>query len=59
MTYRTISGVIFVIVAVLQAIRAVMGIPVRIGATELPVWPSLLAAVVAAALGFWAFCGGL
>ena len=53
--FSRVAGVVFGIIAVLQAYRAVMQIPVQIGATSVPVGVSWVAGVVMASLCFWAF----
>lgn len=53
--YVVISGVIFGLVAALQALRAVEQIPVTIGSFAVPVAASWVAALVAAGLSLWAF----
>ena len=53
--YRTVSGLVFGLIALLQGIRAVMQVPVQIGTTAIPVWVSWVAVVVAGALSVWAF----
>jgi hypothetical protein len=53
--YPTVSGLVFALIAVLQAVRAARQMPVQIGAKSIPVWFSWVAAVVAGALAFWAF----
>lgn len=57
MSYRKVSGIIFAIVALLHAARAAVGIPVQIGSQSVPVAISWVAAVVSAALAFWALRG--
>ena len=54
-TYAVVSGLIFGIIALLQAARAVAELPVRVGGTEIPVFASWIAAVAAAGLCVWAF----
>jgi hypothetical protein len=54
-SYRTVSGLVFGLIAILQLIRAVTQTPVQIGATAIPVGASWVAAVVAGALAAWAF----
>jgi hypothetical protein len=54
-TYITVSGAVFGVVAVVQALRAVMQLPVHVGSLEVPVWASWIAAVVAGGLAVWAF----
>jgi len=58
--YALLAAVIFALVAVLQLIRAVMGLPVTIGQTSIPTWASWLAcgvAIVLAWLGYAASHG--
>ena len=54
-TYRLASGIVFGIVAILQAIRAFNEWPVQIGPIAVPVWFSWIAFVVAGGLCAWAF----
>jgi len=54
-SYITVSGAVFGVVAVVQALRAVMQLPVHVGSLEVPVWASWIAAVVAGSLAVWAF----
>jgi hypothetical protein len=54
-SYATVSGLVFTVIAVLQAARAAKGMPVQIGTKAIPVWISWIAAVVAGALALWAF----
>ena len=53
--YTLVSGIIFGIVAVLQAVRAFNQWVVQIGPILVPVWFSWLAVIVAASLCVWAF----
>ena len=53
--YTLVSGIIFGIVAVLQAVRAFNQWAVQIGPILVPVWFSWLAVIVAASLCIWAF----
>ena len=53
--YLAVSGTIFCMVAVLQAARAVMHLPVQVGSFEVPVLASWVATVVAGSLCVWAF----
>jgi hypothetical protein len=55
LTYRYVSGGIFAVIAVLQAVRAIRAVPVQIGDVAVPVLPSWIATVVAGALSVWAF----
>ena len=53
--YRTVSGLVFGLIAILQLIRAVTQTPVQIGTAAIPVGASWVAVVVAGALAVWAF----
>ena len=53
--YTVVSGLIFGIIAVLQLARALMQVPVHVGAFEVPVLASWIAALVAGGLCLWAF----
>ena len=53
--YILVSGLIFGVVALAQASRALMQLPVQVGSFEIPVWASWVAAVVAGSLCVWAF----
>jgi hypothetical protein len=54
-SYPLVSGNVFLIIAVLQGIRAVLQVPVQVGSHPVPVWVSWLAVLVAGSLGVWAF----
>ncbi len=53
--YVVVSGTVFGVVAVLQAVRALNQWPLLVGTIEIPVWASWLAMVVAGSLCAWAF----
>ena len=53
--YAVVSGVVFGVVAVIQAVRASYQWPAHIGSVEIPVWISWVAMVVAGSLCVWAF----
>jgi hypothetical protein len=53
--YILVSGVIFGLVAAAHIVRALGGVPVHLGTSEIPIWASWVAAVVAGALCVWAF----
>jgi hypothetical protein len=55
LSYTVISGVIFGVIALAQALRALAGSPVQVGDCEIPAWASGVAAFIAAALCAWAF----
>ena len=52
--YLVVSGAIFGVVAAAHLTRAFLGVPVHIGASEIPIWVSWLGAVVSGALCVWA-----
>ena len=54
-SYAFVSGGVFGIIAVLQAIRAVLQVPAQVGSQAIPVWISWLAVVIAGSLCAWAF----
>jgi len=56
--YVVVSGVIFGVVAVVQAVRALNQWPVHVGGFDVPVWISWVAMVVAGSLCVWAFRSG-
>ena len=53
--YVVVSGAVFGLVAILQAVRAAEQIPVTVGSFPVPVAASWVAALVAAGLSLWAF----
>ena len=50
--YSFLVAVIFCLVAILQIVRAVRGLPVTIGRTSIPVWASWVAGAVAIVLAW-------
>ena len=54
-SYSRLAGAIFALVALLQLIRAVVGLPVTAGGTTIPVWASWVAFVVAGGLAWLGF----
>ena len=56
--YGVVSGVIFSVIAVVQAVRALNQWPVHIGDFNVPVWASWVAMIVAGSLCVWAFRSG-
>jgi hypothetical protein len=53
--YVVVSGVLFGVIAVLQAVRALYELPVLVGGVQIPGWASWVAMVVAGGLCVWAF----
>lgn len=56
--YRTVSGVVFGLIALGQGTRAALQLPAQVGSTSIPVWVSWVAVLVAGALCVWAFRSG-
>jgi hypothetical protein len=53
--YRTISGVVFGLIALGHGIRAGLQVPAQLGTTPIPIWISWIAVAVAGVLCVWAF----
>ena len=53
--YATVSGVFFALLATAQLARLLLRWPVRVASVSVPLWPSALAVVIAAAFAAWAF----
>ena len=53
--YSLLAALIFALVALAQAIRAVLAVPITLGQTAIPVWASWIACVVAAILAWLGF----
>lgn len=51
--YATVSAVVFALVAIAQAWRAVAGLPVQIDTAQVPVAASAVVALACAALAVW------
>jgi len=56
--YVVVSGVLFGVIAVVQAVRALNQWPVQVAGFDVPVWVSWVAMVVAGSLCVWAFRSG-
>lgn len=56
--YSRVSGAVFGIVAVAQAIRSIMQWSVQIGPLSVPLWFSWVAVVITGGLCIWAFRSG-
>jgi len=54
-SYSHLAGAIFALVAILQLWRALAGWPVTIGQTDIPVWVSWVAFVIAGLLAWFGF----
>lgn len=53
--YLIVTGALFGLITLGQLMRLTYQIPVQIGAWNIPLWPSLIAVVLALALCVWAF----
>ena len=56
--YVLVTGVLFGVIAVLQAVRALNQWPVHVAGIDVPVWASWVAMIVAGGLCAWAFRSG-
>jgi hypothetical protein len=54
-TYLSVTGIIFVIVAVLHLLRLIYQWPAQVGTFGVPLWMSCAALLVASILFVWAF----
>ena len=48
--FSAIAAVVFVLIALAQLLRLVLGWPVVVNGIDIPVWPSAIACLVAAGL---------
>ena len=48
-----IAGIFFVLLAIVQLCRFILGITIVIGENEIPVWASAIAFIVLGTLGIW------
>jgi len=53
--YNLLSGIVFALVALLQAARAIAGWAVQIGPIQVPLWFSWVIVIIAGSLAMWAF----
>ena len=54
-TFHLIAGLVFAVIALVQALRIVMGWSVVIGGWSAPMWISWVAIIVAGGLSYLAF----
>ncbi len=54
-TYLIVSGIFFGLITIGQLIRLIFQVPVQIGSLNLPMWPSVLAIILALTLCILAF----
>jgi hypothetical protein len=50
-----VASILFLLMAAAQFVRFILDIPVTAAGLEIPVWPSVVAAVILAALAVWLF----
>jgi hypothetical protein len=53
--YTLVSGIFLTLLAGVQLLRVLMRWPVRVASVDVPVWASVIAAVVVGSLALWAF----
>lgn len=53
--YALVSGLFFALFACVQLLRILMRWPVQVAGISVPVWASVLAAVIVGSLAIWAF----
>jgi hypothetical protein len=56
--YELVSGVVFTVVALAQATRALLGWPAQVDGVSIPVWVSAVAFLITGTLAVWAFRSG-
>lgn len=54
-SFNRVAGLVFAVVALAHAWRAVQAIPVLLGSTAVPVWISWVAVAGAGTLSIWGF----
>jgi hypothetical protein len=54
-TYLLVTGVLFGVVALAHLLRLALGWPVQIGELAVPLWISVIGALVPGCLSVWAF----
>jgi hypothetical protein len=53
--YQQVSGAFFCLVAAVQLTRLLLRWPVQVADVAVPLWPSVLALLLASAFAIWAF----
>jgi hypothetical protein len=51
--YALVSGVFLCLLALVQLLRLVLGWPVQVTGMTIPLWPSVIAFLIAGGLGVW------
>ena len=54
-TYMTVTGTLFLVVAIVHLLRIILGWPVEVGGLSIPFWTSWLAVLAAGALSYFGF----
>jgi hypothetical protein len=57
-SFRTVAGLVFALISILQLVRAAMQVPVLVGSTGVPFFASWVAFAIFGALAIWAFWPG-
>ena len=57
-TYYQVSGTLFGAIALLHVLRVIEGWPIDVAGWVMPMWVSVIAALVTGALTIWAFRAG-
>jgi len=53
--YTLVSGLFLTLLTCVQILRVVLRWPVRVASVDVPVWASVVAALVVGSLAIWAF----
>ena len=53
--YAKVSGVFFVLLALVQLARLLFAWPMQVASVSVPLWPSALAVVITGTFAIWAF----
>ena len=53
--YTLVSGLFLVVLTCVQIVRVVLRLPLRVAGFDIPVWFSVIAALVVGSLAIWAF----
>lgn len=53
--YVQVSGAFFCLLAAVQLTRTILGWPVQVATVTVPLWPSVLAFLIASTFAIWAF----
>ena len=56
--YAQVSGAFFILLALVQLTRTVLGWPVQVATVTVPVWASAVACLIAGSFAIWAFRAG-